>query len=240
MSRSIRVITFDLDNTLWDVEPVLHRAEHEQNLWLQEHRPLVAQHFDDEAMREFRFKAHGRHPELAHQISKIRIQALYEVQMHCGYTEDIARQGAEAAFSEFLRVRHQVEPYERALDTLELLAQSYVLGALSNGNADIYKTDIGEYFDFAFSAEQVDASKPLPDMFHAAMESSAASATEIVHVGDNPEHDVLGAQQVGMHTVWMNSGNWRWPAQRKAADEDNTDLADLPAAVKRIEQRLEA
>ena len=76
MSRTIRVITFDLDNTLWDVEPVLHRAEDEQNRWLQEHRPRVFEHFDAASMREFRFDAHRRHPELAHQISKIRIQAL--------------------------------------------------------------------------------------------------------------------------------------------------------------------
>ncbi len=236
----IKVITFDLDNTLWDVEPVLLRAERAQNDWLAEHRGRVLERFDADAMREFRFAAYRRHTELAHQISKIRIQALYEVQLECGYSADESRSGAQAAFDAFLAVRHQVEPYELALETLEALAQDYVLGALSNGNADIYKTDVGEYFDFAFSAEQVDASKPLPDMFHAALDASGASAAQVVHVGDNPEHDIKGAQDVGMHTVWMNSGDWRWPEQRKPADESIRDIRALPEAIARIEERLQS
>ncbi len=234
--RAIRVITFDLDNTLWDVEPVLLRAETAQYQWLQEHRERVARQFDAEGLRKFRFRAYELHPELAHQISELRIQALYEAQLHCGYSEDTAREGARAAFDAFLRVRHQVEPYERALEVLEALAQHYTLGALSNGNADVFKVDIGEYFDFAFSAEQVDASKPLPDMFHAGMRAAGAASHEIVHVGDNPEHDVHGARQVGMFTVWMNSGGWRWPGG-EPADEEITTLEELPAAVSRIEAR---
>jgi putative hydrolase of the HAD superfamily len=237
--RRIKAITFDLDNTLWDVEPVLLRAEEVQYQWLAQNRPRVTREFDGEALRSFRFGTHSSHPELAHQISKIRIQALYEVQLHCGYSEQLAREGARTAFDAFLRIRHQVQPYERALEVLEALAQRYVLGALSNGNADIYKTDIGEYFDFAFSAEQLDASKPLPDMFHAAMQKTGADAREIVHVGDNPEHDILGAQKVGMFTVWMNSGGWRWPEQRVPADESISALEDLPAAISSIESRSE-
>lgn len=235
--RSIKLICFDLDNTLWDVEPVLHRAEAAQNQWLQDNYPRLFEEFDDKGLRDFRIRAHQSHPELAHQISKIRIQAMYEALLHCGYDETGSRQGAEGAFGAFLAIRHQVEPYEQALEVLEVLAQHYTLGALSNGNADIYKTDIGEYFDFAFSAEQVDASKPLPDMFHAAMAESGATSHEIIHVGDNPEHDVLGAQQVGLFTVWMNSGDWRWPSQRVPADEEIRLIDELPSAIARIETR---
>ena len=56
---------------------------------------------------------------------------------------------------------------------LELLAQRYTLGALTNGNADIYKTDAAQYFDFAFSAEDMGASKPHPAMFQAALKKPA-------------------------------------------------------------------
>jgi 2-haloalkanoic acid dehalogenase type II len=236
--RLIRVISFDLDNTLWDVEPVLHRAEAAQNHYLQQHFPRVFELFDAVTLRDFRFSTYQSHPELAHQISKLRVQALYEVLLHCGYAEALSRQGAQASFDEFLTVRHQVEPYEHALEVLESLAQHYTLAALSNGNADIYKSDIGVHFDFAFSAEQVDASKPLPDMFHAALEKSGAASHEVIHVGDNPEHDVLGAQQVGLYTVWMNSGDWRWPTGRVTADEDIRLIEELPAAIARIESRI--
>ena len=35
----IEVITFDLDDTLWDVRPALIKAEAAQNLWLETHYP---------------------------------------------------------------------------------------------------------------------------------------------------------------------------------------------------------
>lgn len=232
----IRVITFDLDNTLWDVEPVLLRAEEAQYRWLQEHREKVTRQFSPGELRKLRMRTWELHPELQHHISDLRRQALYEVQLHCGYPESLARSGAEAAFDAFLRVRHQVEPYERALEVLEALAERYTLGALTNGNADVFKVDIGEYFDFAFSAEQLGASKPLPDMFHASMRETGADAREMVHVGDHPEHDIAGARGVGMHTVWMNYTRLEW-AGGEPADEEINSLDELPDAVTRIAAR---
>jgi putative hydrolase of the HAD superfamily len=123
--------------------------------------------------------------------------------------------------------------YEEALEVLQQLAGQYTLGALTNGNADIYKTDAAEYFDFAFLAEDLDASKPAPDMFHAAMEKTGATAGEIIHVGDNPSHDIQAAQQLGMHTIWMNSQSEEWPDIKKA-DRDIKSLNKLPMAIESI------
>ena len=234
--RAIKVVTFDLDNTLWDVEPVLLRAEQAQYRWLEEHRPRVTREFDVDGLRRLRMRTFELHPELAHHISELRRRALYDVQIHCGYSDTLARAGAEEAFDEFLVVRHQVEPYERALEVLEELAKSYTLGALTNGNADIFKIDIGVCFDFAFSAEQLGASKPLPDLFHAGMRETAAAGQEMVHVGDNPEHDVHGARQVGMYTVWMNMAGYSWTAG-DPADEEVRSLEELPSAIARIDRR---
>lgn len=233
--RLIKVITFDLDNTLWDVDTTLVRAEQMLYQWLVDNRPELTRRFSPEQLRDYRFEFHQQHPELTHQISELRRQLLYQLQLQCGYNETMARSGADQAFEVFLQIRHQVEPYEQALEVLELLACNYTLGALTNGNADVFKTDIGDHFDFAFSAEQLNAGKPLPDLFHACMEKTGAASHEVVHVGDNPEHDVKGAQLVGMHTVWMNSGGWRWPSHRRPADEQITDLTALPQAIGRIE-----
>jgi HAD superfamily hydrolase (TIGR01549 family) len=234
--RNIKVVTFDLDNTLWDVEPALIAAERAQNQWLRDHRPRLFEHFTSSALREFRFGVYQRHPELVHQISKIRMQALYEAQIQCGYADPEAREGANSAFAQFLKWRHRVRPYEQALEVLQELSLHYTLGALTNGNADIFSLDIGEYFDFAFTAEQLDASKPLPDMFLASLSETSAHSTQVVHVGDNPEHDVRGAQEVGLYTVWMNASGEEWPGGERA-DEEIKALQELPGAIARIEQR---
>jgi putative hydrolase of the HAD superfamily len=233
VAAEIKVITFDLDNTLWDVDPVLLRAEQAQRDWLLQYRPGAIENFGHEQLWEFKKKVWKRHPELAHQISKIRIELLYELQREAGYDEPQARSGAEQAFGVFLDIRHQVTLYEEALEVIQGLAGDYTLGALTNGNADIYKTDAAEYFDFAFLAEDVNASKPASDMFHAAMDKTGARATEIVHVGDNPEHDVQGAQQVGMYTVWMNSQGTQWPGGERA-DREIVSLTQLPEAIASI------
>ncbi|MEP5567095.1 MAG: HAD family hydrolase [Halioglobus sp.] len=230
---AIKVITFDLDNTLWDVEPALLRAEDAQRRWLLEHRPGTIEQYDHEALWEFKKSVWKRFPQFVHNISAMRHQMLLELQMAAGYEEENAREGAKQAFAEFLAERHRVELYEEALGVLETLAQDYSLGALTNGNADIYKTDAGEYFDFAFLAEEFGASKPAPDMFHAAMTAAKVSADEIIHVGDNPEHDIQGASEVGMFTVWMNSQAEQWPGGQRA-DQEIENLRHLPEAIAAI------
>jgi 2-haloalkanoic acid dehalogenase type II len=229
----IKVITFDLDNTLWDVEPVLIRAEQAQREWLLSHRPGTMEDMGHEALWEFKKSVWKRHPELAHQIGQIRVQLLVELQLAAGYSAAEASFGAKTAFQIFLDVRQHVTLYAEALEVLESLAGQYTLGALTNGNADIYKTDAAEYFDFAFLAEDVNASKPAPDMFHAAMGKAEVKPWQIVHVGDNPHHDVHGAQAVGMHTIWMNSQAEEWP-DGKRADREIDNLKQLPEAIASI------
>ena len=50
----IKVITFDLDNTLWDVEPALLRAEEVQQDWLRRHRPGAVEAYSHGGLSEFK------------------------------------------------------------------------------------------------------------------------------------------------------------------------------------------
>lgn len=231
----IAVITFDLDNTLWDVEPALLRAEQAQRGWLLQYRPGCIEHHDHDSLWEFKQAVWKRHPELIHHVSQMRILMLRELQQAAGYSEADSERGALGAFAAFLEERHKVELYEEALDILRQLAGSYRLGALTNGNADIYKTDAAEYFDFAFLAEEIGASKPAPDMFRAALEKTGVEPGQIVHVGDNPEHDILGASRVGLRTVWVNLQGASWNRADIVPDAQVLRLSQLPAAIRGID-----
>ncbi len=229
----VSVITFDLDNTLWDVEPSLIRAEEAQQSWLRQHRPGAVDAFDQDALFEFKKSVWKRHPHLSHHVSQMRIETLYELQLAAGFDEEAARSGAQQAFAVFLQERRKVMLYEDALGVLEVLAKTFTLGALTNGNADIYKTDAAEYFDFAFLAEDIGSSKPHPDMFHAALKKTGAEPADIIHVGDDPEHDILGAREVGMRTVWINTQNKLWTGGQRA-DREIVNLRQLPDAIDSI------
>ncbi len=231
---AIKVVTFDLDNTLWDVEPTLIKAEKAQFKWLKEHRPLLVERFSSLEIREHRMRFWHEHTELAHQISKLRIESTRALLLDSGYGETEAREGAQQAFDVFLSTRHQVEPYEEALEVLEDLAKRYTLGALTNGNADIFKVDIGACFDFAYTAEQVDASKPMPDMFHAALDRTSVAPRQLVHVGDNPEHDIGGAHAAGVLSIWLNAARDAWQSGQ-APHAEISNLRELPAAIEALQ-----
>ncbi|MBA6413292.1 HAD family hydrolase [Parahaliea sp. F7430] len=230
---TISLITFDLDNTLWDSEPALIRADQAQREWLLQHRPGTIEHHDQSSLWEFKKDLWKRHPQLSHHVSQLRIQTLYELQRVAGYSEEEAQRGAEQAFKVFLEQRQAVELYPEALEVLAVLASRYRLGALTNGNADIYKTEAARFFDFAFLAEDVGASKPAPDMFLAALKHCDLKANNTIHIGDSPEHDIQGAQAVGMYTVWMNPAQQAWPGG-ESPHRVITNLRELPEAIASI------
>jgi putative hydrolase of the HAD superfamily len=233
----IKVISFDLDNTLWDVDEVMIRATKVQQDWLHAHRPRVTEQYDARSL--FRFKQDFLHqnPQFRHQISELRIHALKAVQLAAGYSEQESEAGAREAFDLVLEARHDVVYYQHALETLATLARDYRLVALSNGNADVFRLSIGRFFHAAVRAEQYDTSKPDPVLFKAALTETGAKPEETIHVGDHPEHDVQGAQSVGMHTVWFNPEQGPWPGG-VPANAAISALDELPATISTIETEL--
>jgi putative hydrolase of the HAD superfamily len=226
----LRVVTFDLDNTLWDVEPALLRAEAVQRAWLLEHRPRALAGVETATLTALRRDVLRETPALAHHVSDLRRAVLHALQRRAGYSEADARAGAEAAFAAFLQERHAVELYEEALAVIQSLHGRYRIGALTNGNADIYRTDAGDYFDFAFLAEEVGAGKPAPDLFEAAVVHAGVAAHEIAHVGDSLEHDVRGAKDAGLCCVWFNPNGEPLP-EDCYPDAEIRCLTELPAAL---------
>ena len=52
--KDIRTITVDLDDTLWEIRPVIRRAERRLYEWLGEHYPRITERFSVEEMRILR------------------------------------------------------------------------------------------------------------------------------------------------------------------------------------------
>lgn|SRR5690554_3029983 len=238
--RMIKCVTFDLDDTLWAVDPVIHQANRELWGWLEQNAPLFAQSHaladlaEGSAMRQ---RLLQQEPEIAHSMTRVRLRLLEQGCRNAGYPADQARQLAEAAFDVFIRARHQVELFEHAQAMLEQLRlDGYVIGALSNGNADVRETLIGNLFDFQYNADGVGSAKPHPGMFEKALEHTGLRPEQVVHIGDHPINDVQAAREVGMWTVWVNLPGQLWPQPAKA-DETVNCLSAIPAVVAQIGQR---
>jgi putative hydrolase of the HAD superfamily len=66
----IKLIGFDLDDTLWDVAPIIRNAESHLNQWLIENVPALK--FDVISMRELRHEMLIKEPHLVNQITEMR------------------------------------------------------------------------------------------------------------------------------------------------------------------------
>ncbi len=235
--KPIKVITFDLDDTLWEVTPVLIKAEKIVFDWLVINAAKIGERFSADSLRDWKWKLYKQQPQLNNKISQMRIFSVEQALLHVGYSPTEAKITAHQAFDIFLDARHQVTLFDDVVPMLETLRHDYSLGVLTNGNADISRLNIGKLFDFSFSAEQLNASKPAPQHFQAAQQFSGAKAEEIIHIGDHIEHDVAGARLAGCHAIWYNPGK----NPRTMHEHDFLEvhsLADLPQIIKQIEYQL--
>lgn len=226
-ARSIRLITFDLDDTLWPVAPVIIRAEHRMRDYLDTHAPEVNRRFDRDALMQLRERLLTEQPELLHDISSLRHRMVEATLTACGYAN--APSLAAGAFAAFLDARHDIEYFEDALDTLDHLSRRYTLGALSNGNANVARLGLDRYFAFHLSAESVGRRKPHPEMFERALLEAGVAADAAVHVGDHAEDDIRGAHEVGMATVWVNRSGTPWELEELVPTWEICDLKQLAA-----------
>ena len=60
------------------------------------------------------------------------------------------------------------------------------------------------FFDFAIYSSDTPYRKPHPSIFQLAIESLKLKPEEILFVGDNIRLDIVGAQNVGMKSAWIN------------------------------------
>ncbi|MFN3879933.1 MAG: HAD family hydrolase [Nitrincola lacisaponensis] len=234
----IKAITFDLDDTLWAVDPVIQHANRTLWEWLHVHAPAMTAQFVLEDLNEgsrLRAGILQRHPQIAHSMTQIRLRLLHECLLQSGYSDADAEVLANNAFDAFIEARHEVELFAHARSMLEKLKQQgMILGALSNGNAEVSRTGLADLFDFQFNADQVGAAKPHPLMFQKALEYLNIQPEEVVHVGDHPVNDIQAAAQLGFWTIWVNLDAGPWPGGRPA-DAEVTSLEHLPAAVTAIQ-----
>lgn len=223
--RSIRALCFDLDNTLWDVWPVIRRAEQAMYDYLVERYPKLAAAHTVETLREARERTAALYPQMKHDFSFLRLQALRDHARDFGYEETMA----EEAFKVFLRARNEVTLYDDVLPALEALRGRFRLFTASNGNADLGKIGLAHFFERSLAARQVGALKPDPIIFQKVVEGTDLAIEEVAYVGDDPHLDIEGARNAGMQTVWINRTRAAWPPEIQPANVEVSSLAELVA-----------
>lgn len=225
---SLRLITVDLDDTLWACSPVIHRAERRLYAWLERYYPAITCRYDLDELRSRRMALMREDDSFRHDLGRLRRESLRRLAMEFGYPPQSLMADA---YEVFIEARHEVELFEDVLPVLERLSRRFLLGALTNGNASVHRLGMGHLFAVAVTAADVGAAKPDPAMFDFACRATGIAPSRAVHVGDDPEYDVHGAREAGMRSVWMNRFDREWPDKHEPADAEIKNLLELEALV---------
>jgi len=204
---TIKCIAFDLDDTLWECHPVIHRAEQKFYKWLQSYYPKITQKYSETELIQHRMNYMHAQENNLHDLTYLRKRWMENLANDVGYDYSYV----ESGFEVFWLARNEVTFFDGTLDILEQLSSQYSLGVISNGNADVNHIGVGHLFDFALSSEKAGVSKPHQNIFEQALKLASTQRHETVYVGDDPKRDILGAHNAGLHAIWFNPKFEAWP-----------------------------
>lgn len=224
---TIRCIAFDLDDTLWACKPVIERAEQRFYEWLETHHPRITERHSPPELVKKRINYMQQYPELQYNLTRLRKDWLATLAQEHGYHPATL---VEPGFEVFWLARNEVTFFEGALEVLQSLSARFLLGVISNGNANVHHIGVGHLFQFAHSAAEAGVAKPHPAIFHQALQQVGISPHQAVYVGDDPVRDIQGAASAGLRTIWFNPERQPWPGGQEP-DAIIGNLAQLEAAI---------
>ena len=92
---------------------------------------------------------------------------------------------------------------------LDYLAEKYTLHIITNGFNEVQhlklrNSGINKHFSTVTTSEEIGVKKPNPLIFISALKKANVKASSSIMIGDTFEADILGAENVGMETMYYN------------------------------------
>lgn len=211
MKTPIRVVLFDLGNTLiYDKEPW-------ENLYLRADKALWNS-LHSYGVKLTQSELYGKYKTLFQLYYRLRENDLDEPGIGTVLRDLLNRNNIHLSDEELHSALHSMYRITQAnwfaendaipmLETLK--SRGFRLGIISNGADDqntytlIDKAQIRSYFEYIISSAAFGKRKPHPGIFNAALEHFQVPAEQTAMVGDTFEADIIGAQQVGINSIWI-------------------------------------
>ena len=125
--------------------------------------------------------------------------------------------------------------YDDVYPILDQLVIKYPLGLISNFTHSpfvhqaLQRFNLHQYFKTIIISDDLGWRKPHPNIFSKFIENMKVSANNVLFIGDDLKSDVLGAQNVGMKTAWLQRASQPIQDSNLTAKPDVTihSLVDL-------------
>lgn len=206
--QDIQGISFDLDDTLYDNQPYIAKAEAELIQFLHREFPRALP-WQTQDWRAIKLELLQQNPQLAHDTTAARLATLQYGLARLGYSAAEAQRGAHAGLACFRFHRSDFQVSAEIVALLHHLRQRFRLIGITNGNVDHQRIGLGDVFEFVLHPGQGVQMKPARDMFELACARLHLPLGQLLHVGDSLHADVRGARLAGCQSVWLNPGAGR-------------------------------
>ena len=184
-----RLITLDLDETVWPCLPVVIAAEQATLAWLAANAPRLAEAHDIDSLRQHRRQLMQQRPDIAHDVTAVQRHSLTLLLTEFDYPPSWVDQ----AMAVFAQHRNHITPYPDAAASLQQLRREHRLVSVTNGNADPEQTPLRGLFHHSITAADAGNAKPHPAMFEQAMALTGSRSEQTLHIGDAPWLDIDAA-----------------------------------------------
>lgn len=215
--QPVKALTFDLDDTFYDNHPYIRIAEKAQFDFMYEQFP------ESQSLTQARWHAIRRAvitetPSFKGDMIKLRRAVLTKGLAESGLQGKSLDEAVEAVYQHFFYHRSNFQIRDEVKQVLSQLSERYPLVAITNGNVELDRVGLGEFFSLALHASAEQPMKPSPVMFEKAQAFLGVAPHDILHVGDHVRKDVWAAIRCGFRAGWY-------------ADNREMDLSREPVKV---------
>ncbi|WP_057829892.1 HAD-IA family hydrolase [Colwellia sp. TT2012] len=219
---TIKAISFDLDDTLYNNRPVMLAIEKQMLHYFTEKFALLVPElvselkpiFNRRFWAPYRQQAIAATPELGHDVVRVRYETYRLGLLAHNVSAEEAVQEAQAGLDFFISLRSDFTVPKASHELLASLSKEFPLVAISNGNVNTKTLGIAHYFQHIYHAGFQNCmnhdesghllrQKPAADMFTLVCEQLAIPAEQLLHVGDCGFADIYGALNAGCQTAWL-------------------------------------
>lgn len=199
------LVTFDLDNTLFPVAPVVLDAD---VAMIKALKNLGCVHATNDRIHDH-MRRFSRKTRKRLTYSDLRLRAIHQELVEISH--DDAWSTANDVFDVWLQERHasaERNLFSDVVETLQSLSSHATIGAITNGRGnplDMNQT-LAPYFDFCVSGEDPNVfpfRKPHKVIYQTALKNCQAPGTTWCHVGDCLANDVGGSGKLGAKPIWV-------------------------------------
>ncbi|ALO33329.1 HAD family hydrolase [Colwellia sp. MT41] len=219
---TIKAISFDLDDTLYNNRPVMLAIEKQMlqyfterfALLLPELVPKLKPIFNRRFWAPYRQQALAATPDLSHDVVRVRYETYRLGLLAHNVSAEDAVQEAQAGLDFFISLRSDFTVPKASHELLASLSKEFPLVAISNGNVNTKTLGIAHYFQHIYHAGfqrgtnhgesgHLLRQKPAADMFTLVCQQLTIPMEQLLHVGDCGFADIYGALNAGCQTAWL-------------------------------------